>query len=96
MSPPFPITVISLLFPLRRTNSPGKELCYLSFGRKNRPSAIFPSDGRIDSTINCKIVQANGARDEQFRVVCELVIERFHSKQMAWIRLNDNVKEEER
>ena len=28
--------------------------------------------------------------------VCELVIERFHSKQMTWIRLTDNVEEEER
>ena len=51
MSSPFPITVISILYPSRRTNSPGKELCYLSVGRKNRPSAIFPSDGRIDSTL---------------------------------------------
>ena len=52
MSSPFPITVISILYPSRRTNCPGKELCYLSVGRKNRPSAIFPSDGRIDSTLN--------------------------------------------
>jgi hypothetical protein len=34
----------------RRTNSPGKEWHYSSVGRKNSPGAIFPSDGRIDST----------------------------------------------
>ena len=56
MSSPFPITVISILFPSRRTNSPGKELCYLSVRRKNRPSAIFPSDGRIDSTLKQTIL----------------------------------------
>jgi hypothetical protein len=28
--------------------------------------------------------------------VCELVIERFHSIQMTWIKLTDNVEEEER
>ena len=59
MSSPFPITVISILFPSRRTNSPGKELCYLSVGRKNRPSAIFPSDGRIDSTLKKTIAIAS-------------------------------------
>ncbi len=52
MSSPIPITGISILFPSRRANSPGKELCYLSVGQKNRPSAIFPSDGRIDSTFH--------------------------------------------
>jgi len=37
-------------FSSRRTNSPGKEWHYSSVGRKNSPGAIFPSDGRIDST----------------------------------------------
>ncbi len=58
MSSLFPITGISnILFPSRRTNSPGKESCYLSVGRKNRPSAIFLSDGRIDSTLTKIIAQ---------------------------------------
>ena len=39
-------------FSSRRTNSPGKEWHYSSVGRKNSPGAIFPSDGRIDFTIN--------------------------------------------
>ena len=38
-------------FSSRRTNSPGKEWHYSSVGRKNSPGAIFPSDGRIDSTL---------------------------------------------
>jgi hypothetical protein len=38
-------------FPSWRTNSPKNKLHYFSVGPKNRPSAIFPSDGRIDFTI---------------------------------------------
>ena len=48
--PPF-LLQLYMYFPSRRTNSPTNKLRYLSVGRKNRPGAIFPSDGRIDSTL---------------------------------------------